>query len=61
MEQCRRLQKNNERYLENSEVIAKICFIRICLPNQDNLVFKSVRIISFYMTHSAQKHSLIQS
>jgi transposase len=31
MDKCRRLQKNNERYLENSATMAKICFIRICL------------------------------
>jgi transposase len=31
MEKCRRLHKNNERYLSTSEVMAKICFIRICV------------------------------
>lgn len=31
MDKCRRLHKNNERYLENSEAVIKICFIRIII------------------------------
>lgn len=31
MEKCRRLQKNNERYLESSATMITICFIRICV------------------------------
>ena len=29
MEKCRRLHKNNERYVENSATMCKICFIRL--------------------------------